>query len=291
MKIVIADQCAVHTVSLFSASPVPSGSNLLLGVFLYTIQIYADFAGYSNIAIGIGKLLGFNIMQNFAYPYFSRDIREFWKKWNISLTTWFRDYVFLPIAYSVSRSIKTDRFYMIKTEFLIYTIGISVTWMLTGLWHGANYTFIFWGLIQGFFLVVNHVTSKPRKKMLKRFGIRYDNVFLIVADILFTFMIIMLSWVFFRAPSVGDAFRWISEIFSQSVFTLPHFNGKRDTLLILGIIVVFFITEWFGRNREYGIATLGSRWPKPVRWAFYYGLIVAIFWYSGKEQQFIYFQF
>lgn len=119
MKVVIADKCAVNVNTIFSDSPTYSGSTLILGIFLFTVQIYADFAGYSNIAIGLGKLFGFNINKNFAYPYFAKDIREFWQRWNISLTNWFRDYVFLPIAYSVSRNIKTDRFNLIKTEFLI----------------------------------------------------------------------------------------------------------------------------------------------------------------------------
>ena len=197
MKIVIADNCAVTVNAIFADFSSYSGSTLIIGIFMFTIQIYADFAGYSNIAIGVGKLLGFNIMQNFAYPYFARDIREFWKRWNISLTTWFRDYVFLPIAYSVSRNIKSDRIYMIKTEFFIYTIGITFTWILTGLWHGANYTFIIWGLIHGFFLIINHVTAKPRKKFLKLLNVRNDSTILVIVDSLCTFIIIMFSWIFF----------------------------------------------------------------------------------------------
>jgi D-alanyl-lipoteichoic acid acyltransferase DltB (MBOAT superfamily) len=291
MKIVIADQCAVHANILLTNSSTIIGSNLILGIFLFTIQIYADFAGYSNIAIGIGKLLGFNIMQNFAYPYFARDIREFWKRWNISLTTWFRDYVFLPIAYSVSRNIKSDRFYLMKTEFLIYTLGIGVTWILTGLWHGANYTFIIWGLLQGFFLLINHVTSKIKRKALKRLNIKHNNTFLTISDTLATFIIIMFSWLFFRADTIEHAFRWLSVIFSSSSFMTPHFDGKRDTLVTLFIICIFFIVEWHSREKEYGVASLGKKWSKPLRWVLYYSIIATIFWYSGKEQQFIYFRF
>ena len=286
MKIVIADRCGVHVNTIFTDSSIYSGSTLILGIFFFTVQIYADFAGYSNIAIGVGRLLGFNIMQNFAYPYFSRDIREFWKRWNISLTTWFRDYIFLPISYSVSRSIKTDRFYFIKTEFLIYTIGVSVTWILTGLWHGANYTFIIWGLIQGFFLIINHAIAKPRKRFLKRLNIRNDNILFIIVDSLATFLIIMFSWIFFRADNVGHAFSYISEIFSMSSFTVPEIRPKA-----IFLIVLFFVIEWLGREQKYAIAGMGSKWPKPVRWAIYYSLILTIFWFSGKEQQFIYFQF
>jgi len=287
MKIVIADRCAVYANLTFSDSSTFSGSTLILGIFFFTVQIYADFAGYSNIAIGIGKLLGFNIMQNFNFPYFVRDIREFWKRWNISLTTWFRDYVFLPTAYYVSRHIKSDHFYLIKTEFLIYTVGIAFTWILTGLWHGANYTFIIWGLFHGFFLIINHVGAKPRKRLLKRLNISNDNILLTIADSLVTFIIIMFSWIFFKADNVGHALIYISGIFSRSVFSVPEILPTVTLLIIAG----FSIVEWMGRGQEYAIAKLGANWPILVRWAMYYGIILVIFYFGGSGQQFIYFQF
>jgi len=291
MKIVIADNCAVTVNTIFTDSSKYSGSTLVLGIFLFTVQIYADFAGYSNIAIGVGKLLGFKIMKNFAYPYFARDIREFWQRWNISLTTWFRDYVFLPIAYSVSRKIKSDRFYLIKTEFLIYTGGITVTWMLTGLWHGANYTFIIWGFIHGLFLIINHVTAKPRKRLLKRLNIRNDNILLIIGDSLATFIIIMFSWIFFRADDVGHALTYISGIFSNSLLTIPFFPGMRRTLTTIYTVVGFSIIEWLGREQEYAIAHFGLKWHRSIRWAMYYAIVIAILYFKGSDQQFIYFQF
>jgi len=287
MKTVISDNCAVHADKIFTGYSTYSGSTLILGAFMFTVQIYADFAGYSNIAIGVGKLLGFNIMKNFAYPYFARDIREFWKRWNISLTTWFRDYVFLPIAYSVSRNIKSDAFYLIKTEFFIYFIGISFTWILTGLWHGANYTFIIWGLIHGFFLIINHVAAKPRKKILKRLNIRNDNIVLTIVDSVATFTIIMLSWIFFRADNGGYAFGYLSGIFSMSSFSIPEIRPRTTILLI----VLFSIIEWLGRDHEYAIAKIGIKWPRLIRWGIYYSIIIAIFYFAGSELQFIYFQF
>ena len=287
MKIVIADNCAETVNVIFKDFSIHTGSTLILGIFLFTIQIYADFAGYSNIAIGVGKLLGFNIMQNFAYPYFARDIREFWKRWNISLTTWFRDYVFLPIAYSVSRKIKSERFLKIKTEFFIYAIGLSVTWMLNGLWHGANYTFIIWGLIQGFFLIMNHITSKPIRRFLKRMHIGADNIFLTIFDTLLTFIIIMFSWIFFRADNVNQAFGIISEIFSRSSIGIPQIIPTSA----LFFSALFFIFEWLGRHQEYAVSGLGLKWPRLVRWTFYSTIILTIIWFSGVEQQFIYFKF
>jgi len=288
MKIVIADMCALCVNQIFADSITYAGSTLILGIFLFTVQIYADFAGYSNIAIGLGKLLGFNIMRNFTYPYFARDIREFWKRWNISLTTWFRDYIFLPFAYLVSRKIKSDRILFIKTEFIIYTIGLIVTWILTGLWHGANFTFVIWGLIQGFFLLMNHLSAKTRKRLLKKLNIPNDNILLTLFDSIGTFIIIMFSWIFFRADDVGHALNYISKIFSMSSFTIPELLPKRTILLV----AFFFIVEWIGRKQEFAIAGIGLQWARPVRWAIYYSLIFAIFYFINLDSpQFIYFQF
>ena len=289
MKVVIADNCTEYVSLIFRNSSGYGGSTLILGAFLFTVQIYTDFAGYSNIAIGIGRLLGFNIMQNFGYPYFSRDIRDFWKRWNMSLTTWFRDYSFLPVAYAVSNRIKSETFYFVKTEFLIYTTGIVLTWSLTGLWHGANYTFIAWGLIQGMFLIIYHVSVKPRKKFLKRIGLSNNNRVFVLAETLFTLMIIMFSWIFFRADDLGHAFRYIAGIFSSSVFSAPEI--KPDTILFI-LILLFFLVEWFGRKQQYAIETLGRRWPLLLRWSFYAFLIFLIgMFMSTNESPFIYFKF
>ena len=289
MKMVIADNCVGYVSSIFHDFESYNSSALVLGAFLFTVQIYADFAGYSNIAIGIGKLLGFNIMQNFAYPYFSRDIRDFWKRWNMSLTTWFRDYTFLPVAYWVSGKIKSEKFYFINTEFLIYITGITVTWMLTGLWHGANYTFIVWGLIQGVFLIFYHASVKPRKRLLKRIHLSNNNSIFIFVETLFTLTIIMFSWIFFRAENVGEACKYISGIFTFSLFSVPDI--KTDPVLFL-MIALFFIVEWFGRKQEYAIAGIGLKWPVLLRWSLYCIIIFLIgMFMSTNESPFIYFKF
>lgn len=291
MKIVIADCCAPSTNAIFDNYELYSGSTLLLGLFLFTIQIYADFAGYSNIAIALCKLLGFNIMQNFAYPYFAKDIKEFWKRWNISLTNWFRDYLFLPVAYSVSRKIKDNVVLGIKTEFIIYTIGIIITWSLTGLWHGANVTFIVWGFIHGTFLIFNHGLAKPRKKLLKRVHIKTDNMWLYLVDVLLTMVIVMFAWLFFKSSSIHHAFTFLEKMFSMSLFTIPEYPNKVKILVTLTGILIFLIVEWVGRGKEYAIQFIGTRWNRIFRYAMYYAIIVAILWFGGKEQQFIYFQF
>ena len=150
MKVVIADRCALIVNQIFQNFSIHKGSTLLSGGLFYTIQVYSDFAGYSLIALGVSKLFGFDLMKNFAYPYFSRDITQFWKRWHISLTTWFRDYVFLPISYQLSRRFPSEKVLFIKTDIFIYFIGISLTWLLTGLWHGGNYTFVLWELLMDF---------------------------------------------------------------------------------------------------------------------------------------------
>ena len=291
MKIVIADHCADHVNTIFNDIPVWSGSTLFLGMILFTIQIYADFAGYSHIAIGIGKLLGFRIIQNFDYPYFARDIKQFWQKWNISLTSWFRDYLFLPIAFAMSGRLKQDRICGIKTDLLIYITGITVTWSLTGLWHGANFTFIAWGTIHGGFLIIYHIIRKPRKRILKRIHVGYNAIILKIFDASFTLTIVMFSWIFFRANTIEDAGAYIGKIFSSSLFTIPRFTGDSNLVNIFLLIIAFFAIEWIGRKQEYPIATLGQRWPRILRWSLYYTIILIIFFFTHPEQPFIYFQF
>jgi alginate O-acetyltransferase complex protein AlgI len=287
MKVVIADQCVTYVDQAFDGTSTASGAKLIVGIFLFTVQIYADFAGYSNIAIGVGKLLGFDIMRNFAFPYFSRDLREFWRRWNISLTTWFRDYLFFPVAYSISRNIKSERMFFMRSDHLIYIIGISVTWMLTGLWHGANYNFMIWGLIQGFFLIFYHLTIKERSKIQRKLNISNNNKILTLIERLITFFIIMFSWVFFRSNTVGQAFNFISGIFSR--FSLDFSEILPVEIPIF--IVLFFIIEWIGRDQEYPLATFALKWPRMIRWVFYCFLILLIYQYSGTNEQFIYFQF
>jgi alginate O-acetyltransferase complex protein AlgI len=291
MKVVIADPCAVHVDAIFSGSSARPGSALALGLFLFSLQIYADFAGYSNMAIGIGKLLGFDIMKNFNYPYFSRDIGQFWRRWNISLTSWFRDYVFLPLAYALSRRIRADRVWGMRAEIPIYVFGITLTWMLTGFWHGANVTFIAWGLLHGFFLVLHRVGAPPRKRLLKTLGIGREHAGLAVVKTVFTFFMVMLAWTFFRAPDVGQAWRTIAGMASLSLFhspRLPSLPGLPATAIW---IAVFMTGEWLGRNEEHALARLGSRWPRACRWALYYALLLAVLWFTGDGREFIYFQF
>lgn len=290
MKMAIADQCAIFVDKIFNNAGQYNGITLILGAVLFTIQIYADFGGYSHLAIGIAKLLGFNIMQNFAYPYFARDIREFWKRWNISLTTWFRDYIFLPIAYAISRKIKKDKIASIPTDLIIYSAGIAVTWSLTGLWHGANYTFIIWGSIHGGLLLVFHMLTKPRKKLYKRFQLGKNPV-VILTEYLVTMTGVIAAFIFFRSASLETAIHYFSSVFQGNFFGPIPFTMVSNGWPLAISVPVFFLIEWAGRKTEHPLATVGIRWYTFFRWSFYYMIILATILLTAEEHTFIYFQF
>ncbi len=291
VKVVIADNLAVFADDIFLNHSNYSGSTLLLGALFYSVQIYADFSGYSEIAIGTAKLFGFSLMRNFAYPYFSRDITEFWQRWHKSLTTWFRDYVFLPISFNVSWRLKGERTLFIKSDLYIYIIASTITWLLTGLWHGANYTFIIWGLMHGVFLIVYRIQKNPRKKLFKRIGITNNHMLIVFSETIITLFLVMITWIFFRAENIGQAINYISGIFSQSLFSLPDFPDRKHGFIVIILVIIFFFIEWLGREQQYAISNLGIKWKKPLRYAIYYAIIIAIIWFGGKQHQFIYFQF
>ena len=160
------------------------GSTLFLATLFFTFQLYCDFSGYSDIAIGSANILGIRLTQNFNLPYLASSIGEFWKRWHMSLTAWFRDYVFLPLSFALSWRIKSERVMLIKTDMFIYIVASLVTWLLTGLWHGAGYTFIVWGLLQCLFLVVYRWQTKPARKLYKKLGISQKNRLITLAGTL-----------------------------------------------------------------------------------------------------------
>jgi alginate O-acetyltransferase complex protein AlgI len=291
-KVVIADNLALFVDEVFSNYPNYRGSVLLIGAVFYAVQIYADFSGYSNMAIGIAKLFGFSLMQNFAYPYFSRDITEFWKKWHISLTTWFRDYLFLPLSFAISWKIKGEKVFFIRSVLFIYILTSIITWFLTGLWHGANYTFIIWGMIHGLLLIFYRLQIRTRKRLFQKFKINSNNKLIIFVEFLVTMCIITIAWIFFRSDTVEHAINYINLMFSDSLFSIPKFHFSRKIFLVITILTVaFFVIEWFGRNNEYALACVGTKQPLVARWIVYYLLLFIIFFFAGSNIQFIYFQF
>jgi len=277
-KIVIADNSAQIANEIFNNSADYSGSTLVLGAIFFTFQIYGDFSGYSDIAIGTSRLFGFNLKQNFAFPYFSRDIAEFWRRWHISLSTWFRDYLYIPLGGS-----RGGIWMKIRNTFAIFIVS--------GFWHGANWTFIVWGALNALYFLPLLLLNKNRNNTDTVAQGKHLPSFKEFYQIGITFSLTVLAWVFFRAENIGHAFSYLSTIFSKSIFTIPHFLGIRTALHTLILIIIFVIIEWIGRNEQYAIAKLGFTWKRPLRYAMYYSIILAIFLFMGEQQQFIYFQF
>lgn len=274
-KIVIADNCARYANEIFNNSGDYGGSTLVLGALFFTFQIYGDFSGYSDIAIGTSRLFGFNLMQNFAFPYFSRDIAEFWRRWHISLSTWFRDYLYIPLGGS-----RGGTWMKVKNTFIIF--------LFSGFWHGANWTFIAWGALNAVYFLPLLLTNNNRNNMETiAKGKFFPNIkeFLFM---LFTFGLTVLAWIFFRAKNIEQAINYITKIFSSSLFTIPEIRPRNTILLIM----IFILIEWFGRENQYAISHIGQKWFSPLRWAFYSLIIFAIGMYMPSvESPFIYFQF
>lgn len=277
-KIVIADNCAEYANMIFNNSADYSGSTLALGALFFTFQIYGDFSGYSDIALGTARLFGIDLLKNFAFPYFSRDIAEFWRRWHISLSTWFRDYLYIPLGGS-----RGGTWMKVRNTFIIF--------LVSGFWHGANWTFIMWGFLNALFIMPSILFKTNRKNLDVVAEGRILPSVNEVLSMFLTFGLTVLAWIFFRADSVGHAFSYITGIFSNSLFSIPQFSGMKEAETLIILIALFMIIEWLGRERPYAIATLGDKWPRPVRWAFYYILIITIFEFTGNEQTFIYFQF
>jgi len=277
-KVVIADNCAEYANIIFNNSAEYSGSTLVLGAVFFAFQIYGDFSGYSDIAIGTSRLFGFNLKQNFAFPYFSRDIGEFWRRWHISLSTWFRDYLYIPLGGS-------------RGSLLVKIRNVFIIFIVSGFWHGANWTFIAWGALNALYFLPLFIRNKNRQNLDVVAENRFLPSFKEFLAISSTFGLTVFAWIFFRAENIGHAFDYIGQIFSKSLFRFPAF--KKDELIgpLLILIVVFLLIEWLGRGQQYALERLGLNQPKIVRYAFYYAIVISIFWFKGSSQQFIYFQF
>jgi len=277
-KIVIADNCATYVNMVFDNPQAHTGSTLLLGAVFFAFQIYGDFSGYSDIAIGTARLFGVNAMRNFAYPYFARDIAEFWRRWHISLTTWFRDYVYIPLGGSRVSKIK-----VVRNTFIIF--------LVSGFWHGANWTFIVWGAFHAMLFLPLILLNQNRKYTDTAAEGRLLPNFKEVFQIGLTFLLVNIGWVFFRADNLGQALTYFSGMANESLFSFAFIKNKLffQNAFFIGLMLV---VEWIGRKDQYGIEKLGMQWKWLYRWAIYYIIILAIFWFASEEQQqFIYFQF
>ncbi len=273
-KIVIANNCATCVNDIFSNYTHYSGSTLVLGAFFFAFQIYGDFSGYSDIAIGVARLFGFNLMRNFAYPYFSRDIAEFWRRWHISLSTWFRDYVYIPLGGNRGGTFKQIR-------------NILIVFVVSGLWHGANWTFVIWGLLNAICLLPLVLTHHNKKHSHIVAESRLLPSFKELIQMAITFSITLLGWVFFRAESMHQAIRYLGGIFSRSLFFRPEIFPEK----ILLLIALFICAEWCKRDKQHVLQFDRTAVPLACRWGLYYGLILAIVLWGGSQKDFIYFQF
>ncbi len=267
-KVVIADTCAIYVGDIFNGYTSYPASVLVIGALYFAFQVYADFSGYSDIAMGIGKLFGFELMQNFNHHFMSKNITDFWRRWHISLSSWFNDYVFSPL-YTNMRNWGNAGLYL----------GIFITFFLSGLWHGASWHFVLFGAIHGLAIVYETHTKKARKKIEKKMSSKvYANL-----SIAITFLFLIITFIFFRANSIPHAVNYITAMFSSSIIEMP---GK---LAYIPLVILMMSWEWLQRKKKHALDLV--KLPIPVRWSLYILLTFFIFYYYGEEQQFYYFQF
>lgn len=291
-KIVIADRLAVMVNHVYNNPTDYEGIPLIIGTVFFAFQIYCDFSGYSDIAIGAAQVMGFRLMENFRRPYFSKSIREFWARWHISLSTWFRDYLYIPLG--GNRVVKWRWHY-----------NLFIVFLVSGIWHGANWTFVVWGALHGFYLVFAELTKKRRNAAVDILGLADRPQFYKAAQIGTTFALVCLAWVFFRANTIGDAWYITTHLFSGLAETaqaiITNEDGVRSNLLYLGqsreiftlgllAILVLVLVELAQRSGSLRLTI--SSYPFPVRVVAYNILIASILLFgSFSESEFIYFQF
>ncbi|MGE5343511.1 MAG: MBOAT family O-acyltransferase [Candidatus Omnitrophota bacterium] len=283
-KMVIADRLGIFVDEIFR-NPHQQGLNILMAAYFYAFQIYCDFSGYTDIAIGVSKMLGFNSMKNFDFPYFSKSITQFWNRWHISLSTWLRDYLFLPIAYAVMRPIKTDQLCRIKTETWGYVTGMMCTMLIAGLWHGPNWTFVVWGMLHGLYLIIGYTTKKARKKFVKTIRLNKFPGLHRALSIFITFNLLSLAWIFFRAESLQQAFAYLHYLQLK-----PSGKGTAYLMFNLLIVTIFILLEVLVKNRKK--IKVFDRIPDVVKVAGFALFICLILIFAvDKANEFIYFQF
>lgn len=278
-KMVIADNCASIANAMFNNPEQHNGMSLLLGAVFFTFQIYCDFSGYSDIALGTARLLGIELLRNFAFPYFSRDMAEFWRRWHISLSSWFKDYLYIPLGGSSGGTGMRIR-------------NTVIIFVVSGFWHGANWTFIVWGFLNALFIMPAMIRKTNRNHLSIVAEGKYWPSLHELFSMLSTFILSVFAWIFFRATSVQQAFIYLGGIFSTSIVNAPQFDHLHKTAQLLGwLIPCFMLVEWIGREQQHALARFGLTWPRLFRWTFYIALMACILFLSGDEQQFIYFQF
>jgi D-alanyl-lipoteichoic acid acyltransferase DltB (MBOAT superfamily) len=273
-KIVIADNCAVFVNQIFSDYENLNSSSLFIGAIFFSFQIYGDFSGYTDIALGAARLFGIELFNNFSYPYFSKSINEFWKRWHISLTSWFRDYIYIPMGGNRVNPIRK----------IINTI---VVFLISGFWHGANWTYISWGFLNSIFILPKTLSQKTQSIDSNKIA----NKVIGAIKMLLTFLTVSILWVFFRSKTVYDASKYLQNLVFKWNSILPDFNGRKNALVLSFIIFVFMIFEWIGKSHNCPLVFTNSFKNKWLKWGFYYAIIFSILYFYRGNDQFIYFQF
>jgi len=279
-KVVIADNCAEYVNYAFNQYESLPGSTLAIGVVFFSFQIYCDFSGYTDMAIGIGKLFGIQLLKNFSFPYFSTSIAEFWRKWHISLTSWFKDYLYIPLGGSRGSKFKT-------------IVNTLVVFLVSGFWHGANWTFIIWGLIHFSFFLPGLLS---RNNQINNGEINSESkgsgLFQLVS-MLFTFCLVSFAWIFFRATNLDHAIGYIQSIGTHPFWINPFLDPTfKKALLVILLLIFFNCIEWMGRNNNFAIEAVLVQKSRFIRWSFYSSLLflIGMYMHAGTSP-FIYFQF
>ena len=278
-KILVADSCAAYVDQVFSTYTEQSGSTLLLAAIFFAFQIYGDFSGYSDVAIGTAKLFGIKLMRNFNVPYFSRDIAEFWRKWHISLTTWFRDYVYIPLGGS-----RVSKAKVVRNTFVIF--------LVSGFWHGANWTFIAWGAYHAVLFLPLILTSKNRKYTNQVAEGRILPTLKESSQMLLTFFLAVLGWIIFRAESIGQAWGYVCGMINKDLFSIPWLKTRDYYIPKVVFAFIMFVVEWLQRGKEHGLELVYDRKFSWLRFLLYYSLLLLMWLYAEPGgTTFIYFQF
>jgi len=278
-KMVVADNAA-NLVNLIFNDTGFTGSTLVIGAVFFAFQIYGDFSGYSDIAIGVAKLFGFKLITNFSFPYFSRDIAEFWRRWHISLTTWFRDYLYIPLGGS-----RGTLWISVRNTFIVF--------LVSGFWHGANWTFIVWGLLNAIYFLPLLLLNQNRKNLIIASKNRVLPTFKEFIQIIFTFSLTTFAWIFFRSKDLSSAFNYINRIFGKHLLSVPKLKTGIDNtnmLLTLIFILTMIVIEWANRKNIFAFEHM-YKTKIHVQMAVVIIFTAALFIFTGEQQDFIYFQF
>jgi len=268
-KVAVADSIAPIVDIIFTQEANVNAPTLVFGAILFSIQIFGDFAGYSNIAIGTASLFGFNLMENFRTPYFSRNIREFWSRWHISLSTWFRDYVYIPLGGN-------------RCSKLRYAFNIVLTFTASGLWHGANWTFLTWGFLHGMLYLLT--TAKQMQKSTEKASLKH------LPSIFLTFGLVTFALIIFRAENITQAFDYLSRIvLLKKGVGLLQLSEVTKIIPAVFFSLVLFVAEWFTQNKKHALDIVSYK--KPIRYLIYYLIIFAVLFSFQTDRIFIYFQF